>query len=291
VWPRVGTSGCDRRIVRSHCGACTAPGRSVSFVSASDWAGYKPRPAGVVCPGLSRTRPLYERLNKLLDDHVSTWVFVAVVTWAIAFLDLWRWYFKTPVVPAASVLLAILVSALSVWRILNAREKFRRLKLGLDGERMVGEYLEHHRPEGYRVFHDVCEDGYNIDHVLIGPAGVFAIETKTISKPEVGTPLIEYDGERVTVGGSEPERDPIAQVRAGADRIAEVLQDMTGTRPFVRPVVLYPGWFVRTRSRGAPVWVLNPRALPKFLIREKQRLSTADVALYASRLMEHIRRR
>ena len=41
-----------------------------------------------------------------------------------------------------------------------------------------------------------------IDHVIIGPAGIFTIETKTWSKPVRGEARIVFDGEKLTAGGS-----------------------------------------------------------------------------------------
>ena len=34
-------------------------------------------------------------------------------------------------------------------------------------------------PEGYFGFHDVDFKGFNIDHVVLGPAGIFVVETKS----------------------------------------------------------------------------------------------------------------
>lgn len=49
---------------------------------------------------------------------------------------------------------------------------------GYRGERAVGQALRDLVPLGYRIIHDV-ETGFgNIDHIVVGPTGVFAIETK-----------------------------------------------------------------------------------------------------------------
>jgi len=34
-------------------------------------------------------------------------------------------------------------------------------------------------PEGYFGFHDISFNGFNIDHVVLGPAGIFVVETKS----------------------------------------------------------------------------------------------------------------
>jgi hypothetical protein len=57
----------------------------------------------------------------------------------------------------------------------------RTLRQGIEGEKAVGQFLERLREQRYQVFHDLVGDGFNVDHVLIGPAGVFTIETKTSS--------------------------------------------------------------------------------------------------------------
>ncbi len=39
--------------------------------------------------------------------------------------------------------------------------------------------IEQMRDDGWRAIHDVSFGGPNIDHVLVGPAGIFTIETKS----------------------------------------------------------------------------------------------------------------
>jgi len=50
---------------------------------------------------------------------------------------------------------------------------------GAAGEELVGNALESLRDRGWYALHDVQLDRGNIDHVLIGPAGIFTIETKS----------------------------------------------------------------------------------------------------------------
>jgi hypothetical protein len=157
----------------------------------------------------------------------------------------------------------------------------RQMNLGSKGEQVVGQMLEELRGWGYQVFHDICEDDYNIDHVLVGPGGVFAVETKTISK-RVGA-KITYDGQRVLLDGRQMDRDPVKQVIAIADRVREVLKRETGRTVEVKPVLLFPGWWVDPWPREARprAWVLNPKNVAGFVANEPEGLSAADVALYS----------
>lgn len=50
---------------------------------------------------------------------------------------------------------------------------------GAAGEELVGYTLDGLRERGWFALHDVQLDHGNIDHVLIGPAGIFTIETKS----------------------------------------------------------------------------------------------------------------
>lgn len=54
-----------------------------------------------------------------------------------------------------------------------------RWQRGADGEALVGNVIEGMHEDGWRVLHDVSFGAANIDHVLLGPAGVFTVETKS----------------------------------------------------------------------------------------------------------------
>ena len=188
---------------------------------------------------------------------------------------------------------AVLAVVFAMWRMLRTRERIRRLRLARDGERAVGQFLESLREEGFRVFHDVLGEQFNIDHVLVGPKGVFTVETKTYSKPAKAKPVVQYDGVCVTVNGFKPERDPVTQAKAQARWLQDLIRESTGRSVEIRPAVVYPGWFVSSPKgvERPDVWVLNPKALPKFLENEPDRLTAEDARLVAFHLSRYIRAR
>jgi Nuclease-related domain len=73
--------------------------------------------------------------------------------------------------------LAIVVCILLIGR--TAAAVVDRWGRGAAGEELVGEALDGLRECGWFALHDVQLDRGNIDHVLIGPAGIFTIETKS----------------------------------------------------------------------------------------------------------------
>jgi hypothetical protein len=185
---------------------------------------------------------------------------------------------------------AIVAGGYACWRLARAQRLLRNLRQGRDGERAVAEVLERFRENGFRVFHDITALDFNVDHILVGPQGIYAIETKTISKPADREASIRYDGETVAVAGFTPERDPIKQAAANARWTRELVRESTGRDYPVRAIVLYPGWFVESgANRGRAVWVLNPKALAAFIEREKVILAPDEVKLISYHLSRHVR--
>lgn len=233
---------------------------------------------------------LEEERRELFGDKVAPYVVGALVFIVLACFEWWRFLWKVPLNPIIFTIVALASIGLAVWQTLRYRPRLKALRQGIEGEKVVGQFLERLRETGYHVFHDVVGPGFNVDHVLIGPGGVFTIETKTWSKPMNSKPHIFFDGTRILVGSREPDRNPIAQARAQASWVRGLLRESTGKSYSVRPVVAFPGWFIEQPApRANDIWVLEPKALPSFLENEPQRLAVEDVKLAAFHLSRFIR--
>jgi hypothetical protein len=119
---------------------------------------------------------------------------------------------RRPVLFSCVALVACLVGAWRVWQI---RGRLKQLRLGRDGERCVGQFLERLREGGGQVFHDIPAAGFNLDHVIISLHGIYAVETKTFSKPSPRA-AITVESDSLLVAGRRPDRDPIEQVKSAA---------------------------------------------------------------------------
>src|SRR4029077_13677170 len=60
-----------------------------------------------------------------------------------------------------------------------AKRDYRSWSQGAEGEEVVGKVLEGLAEDGWCVIHDVCFGRGNIDHIVVGPGGIFTIETKS----------------------------------------------------------------------------------------------------------------
>jgi Nuclease-related domain len=223
---------------------------------------------------------LDEQIDHLRNDRMLPYAMIPVFYWIIAGLEWFAQWTGQPRVPAVYALIALVLSAYGGWRFWRIRKQLRRILLGREGERVVGQFLDTLRADGAQVFHDVVADGFNLDHVVICKQGVFVIETKTWSKPR-GKATIAISNERVVRNGVPASSNAVGQVLGAAAWLRNLLQQSTGQPLFVHPVLLFPGWFIEPMDAAtkARLWALVPSNLPKFLAHEPVRLSAEQVAM------------
>jgi hypothetical protein len=165
-------------------------------------------------------------------------------------------------------------------------------RLGFTGERVVGELLNQLLAEGFQVFHDLPFEGFNIDHVIVGPPGVYAVETKARRKPtEIkgqAKAKVFYDG-AVLKFPRHQETEPIEQARLNAKTLAKWLTQSTGEHTSVNAIVALPGWWVERTGRS-DVNVLNPKEIiSSFPNRPVEPLTPDRIQRIAHQLTERCR--
>jgi hypothetical protein len=151
-------------------------------------------------------------------------------------------------------------------RILRARTE----RLGFLGECATAEALISLRMEGWAVFHDlplaVNGSGFNIDHVAVSPTGIFAIETKTYSKPRVGggeTNHLQIKGERVILPDGR-SKEPLKEARGRAAALRDWFRSKGVAVDFVQPLVVLPGWKVNY-TKGSTERIRDPRNIGSWI--------------------------
>ncbi|MCW3033773.1 MAG: hypothetical protein QOK19_2257 [Solirubrobacteraceae bacterium] len=164
-----------------------------------------------------------------------------------------------------SLLISMFVISRYVLPVLERRDR------GALAEEHVGGVLDSLPRERWRVIHDATLGRGNVDHIVIGPPGVFTIETKSHPGP-------------VRVGRLHGAT--IAQAQAQGKAIAWV----TGSD--VQPLVVFSrAWVDRPGARRKGVRVLPARMLLGYLQKGQMRLSTSDVdaahRALADALLEH----
>lgn len=234
---------------------------------------------------------LDNKIRDLFLDDVVMYFMIALLAVMFATFEWLRWYNQKPPNPWPYTVIAVLSVTVAAYKIHSAVAKAALLKAGRDGEKAVGQFLESLRKDGAEIFHDVPGHGFNIDHVVIHASGAYAVETKILSKPVRGEARLIFDGQTVRNGAFTPDRNPVVQASAAAAWLRELLKDSTGQAIPVRPVVVYPGWFIEptAEARSSPVWVLNPKALPSFIGHSIEQLRKDQVQLCAFHLGRYVR--
>ena len=232
-----------------------------------------------------------EHIHDFITEDIVPYLAMAVAFILLAIMEWYRWAIDSPPTPKLFSIIAVFALLYTARKFVIAKKKIRALRLGRDGEKAVGQYLESLRENGAKVFHDIPGEGFNLDHVVIDKSGVYVIETKTFSKPEKGQTVVTYDGEKVFVNGKEPDRNPVIQVKAASRWLKNLLKESTGKDCNPRPVVVFPGWFVQptAEAKNSDVWVLNPKALPAFISHSKPQLENDEVAIFSYHLSRHVR--
>jgi len=229
--------------------------------------------------------------EQILDLRDKIFPYVAYCAVMIFFIgDQWfRWIRKIPLSnPLPATILLVFVLIFCIFKIRKFYLEIVQLRMARDGEMIVGQSLEELRTLGAVVFHDVPGEKFNVDHLVVAPQGIYAVETKTISKPLKGDARVKLDGKRLLINGREMDRNPLEQAKALARWVSELLAKSTGKRFSVKPVVLFPGWYVEPIKGEEEVWVLNHKALAAFIKNEKQKISDEDLHLAAFHLTRYI---
>ena len=176
------------------------------------------------------------------------------------------------------------------WRRLKQIRDYRR---GLAGEQAVAEQLQPLFAAGYHIFHDIPGNGkWNIDHVAVGPAGVFAIETKYRTKKpgRSGTRDHEatFDGNRIEFASGDYDAKAAGQARDNARWLEKELSKATGERVTIRPIVALPGWWV-TLKANSDVKVLSGKQVAGFIAKEPAKLSDKEIQQISYQLEQRCR--
>ena len=166
------------------------------------------------------------------------------------------WWSERPIPTCVWVFHGVLALGLSIFlgsKLVQAMRRVQQLRLGYEGELAVGQELNQLMSVGYRVYHDFPAEGFNVDHVVIGPTGVFAVETKArrklVTEDGRADAQVEYTG-HVLRFPSWSDSKTLYQAQRQAQWLSRWLSSAVGESVPVRAAVTLPGWYVTQTGRG-----------------------------------------
>ncbi len=178
-----------------------------------------------------------------------------------------RFGWQDPRFLGAEVGLLLAIFAISRW-VLPLVDRHDR---GARGEEHVGRLLEHLPARGWHVVHDASFGRGNVDHILIGPPGIFTIETKSHPGP---VRVARVHG--ATLSQAQAQRRAIERV--------------TGVE--AEPLIVFSrAWVDRPMARRKGVRVVPARMLVRYLGKLHAKLSPQEIehahALVEQALLEY----
>ena len=169
--------------------------------------------------------------------------------------------------------------------------------LGQFGERNVADHLEPLRHRGWWIYHDVPAENrgtkFNVDHVVVGPGGVFAVETKTPRRHEVkygrqAEHVVEYDGEKLRWPNGFIDYDKPRRTAARADWLLKWMQAEKLPVKEVIPLLAIPWWYVRDVGKeSCAVQAAHPGQLMGIIASRSAVLTANQIAVIAEKLDQH----
>ena len=135
------------------------------------------------------------------------------------------------VAPGTGAILFALSLAAVYCLLLKGMRRVERFFKGARGEEKVSAALRN-LPSGYHVFNDYVAEGKHIDHVVVGPSGVFSVETKCWA----GELSIEEG--QILINGRLPSRLPVPQALREAGYVKAALERLGWTGKVI-PVLAF----------------------------------------------------
>lgn len=155
-------------------------------------------------------------------------------------------------------------------RVLGVHTDERVWRTGASGERVTGWWLGR-LPDGWHAFHDIPigRRGANIDHLVVGPGGVFTINTKNLSGSIVVNPrTLTHNGCRTNY---------LPKASEEARRVSVLLSAAIGRPVEVRGLlaILADEWTIK--KQPTDVFVGGPRGAKHWMLRQPTVLHPHEV--------------
>ena len=211
-----------------------------------------------------------EFLRSQLRLRIAVFAATIAVAGVLALMGVWWW----PATFLALGLLFVLQRLAGKGRILDPE----RLRRGISGEEAVADALAG-LPSSYWVLHGVSTGHGDVDHVVIGPTGVFALETKA------------WDGKFYRSRGQlycngKPAEHVLRQARGAAGQVRELLL-AAGIDEWVEAVVVAARASVsRSPVRFRKSYVISIKDLVGFVTDRPHSLSSSTVLRAKTTLMQ-----
>jgi hypothetical protein len=221
---------------------------------------------------------MYGKASEYLQKKISNYRTVAFIVSGLFFVIVFYIleHFREIISPKGYLLVIPLVPLVILLNFIGNKslDKSSSYSRGKQGEGTIWYELKSLSGD-YCIFQDIKMDsGGNIDFVILGPVGLFALEVKS------HTGDVTFNGHELEVNSRPFERDLLKQAKGEALFINNYLKAKVGKDIFVQPVGVFSGnatmHFGLKPVNG--VYVIQKNFLQKLITAGVQRFSAEEVS-------------
>lgn len=185
---------------------------------------------------------------------------------------------------------ALLMFAWGAYGFVKHFKRAQNAKDGLLAERVTGMQLNRLVADGCLVLHDLPAENFNIDHIVIGPRAVYAVETKSFRRPreqgDAAVHRVTFDGKALRFADFV-NTDAVEQTSRQAQWLRRKLQESLGMDIPVIPALALPGWYIDKTEAGKTSEVVAFAPMGEgadFLARGQERITPEQRRMIAQAL-------
>ena len=214
------------------------------------------RPAGK--PGRYVARQLSRKVGAML-------VCLCILAVACGFAFALALTTRSWLVGVLLVLGIVALLVLSMYLLHRIEKEGNRWKKGLDGELCVGLSLTEELPNTFWVIHDLTTEFGNLDHVVIGPTGVFAVETKNWRG------LVTADGKgELLLNGKPTDKPYVKNLTRTIMDVKDRLGALVKTDRFIQGVIVFPSAYDNTKwGTTGGVHCISIESIPSYFVKHR----------------------
>jgi Nuclease-related domain len=226
-----------------------------------------------------------EEIERLSEEGLLPFLLFSFAFWIVCAVAWMQKFAGANPDPRFWTFLSLIVTAYGGFQVFRLRPSFRNFALPKGTEQRVADVLDQLRWAGFIAFHDLANSGLNVDHVVVGPAGIYAIETKTRS----GWGTIIHRSDRELIFGARLiDGRPLRQAQNSARAVHRLLKEHLDQGYSVKPLLVFCGaWRIERPPGDLAVDVMTPEQLQDYFERQQPKLTTKEIA----RICSHLERR
>ena len=130
-------------------------------------------------------------------------------------------------------------TAFAAWRLGRTITARRQVRFVRDANVAIGHQLQQVAAAGSRVFHDVSTSAGVVDHVLVGPRGIYGVNVVARRARKRGSAFLQ--GNELSFS-QHHGIVPLVNIAASTARLEKEISRLLGQKVRVRSVIATPGW-------------------------------------------------